>query len=73
MSLSAKTSGIADHGRGGQGPQSFRQISTTQLGADGDHRKQVQVNANIGASPNASDAAEEVKKLKLAVSTAPTP
>ena len=25
------------------------------------------VNANIGASPNASDAAEEVKKLKLAV------
>ena len=30
------------------------------------------VNANIGASPNASDAAEEVKKLKLAVSTAPT-
>ena len=26
-----------------------------------------EVNANIGASPNASDAAEEAKKLKLAV------
>ena len=43
-----------------------RQHQPHQPGADGDrHRQQVQVNANIGASPNASDAAED--KLQLAV------
>ena len=60
-------SGIADHGRGGPGPHDHSgNISHNQAVAISIASK-CKVNANIGASPNASDAAEEVKKLKLAV------